>query len=67
MYRAYNANAIEMQSRTHAALRLNFKPQVAITLQNTENAIMFIWLLDASRFYIRLHKAKTAKSLCEAV
>ena len=66
VYSAYNANAIDMQSRIQVAPRLNFKPHVAIKLQNTENAIMFNWLFDASRLSIKLHKAKTVKSLCEA-
>ena len=66
VYNAYNAKQMEMQSKIQVAPRLNFKPQVAIRLQNTENAIVFSWFFDASRLSIKLHKAKTVKSLCEA-
>ena len=66
VYNAYNAKQMEMQSKTQVPPKLNFKPQVAIRLQNIETAMMFSWFLLASRLSIKLHNAKTVRSLCEA-
>jgi hypothetical protein len=57
---------MEMQSKTEVPPKLNFKAQVAIRLQNIETPMMFSWFLLASRLSIKLHNAKTVRSLCEA-